>query len=137
MMSDPARLLAQLEDRSLPPADFNHLGHVMAAWQALEEEQDFGAALSRYSRALKAYAASLDAAGKYNETVTVFFLSLIHRHRCETPDASWEAFRSAAPALFDAPDQLLRRHYSSQLLGASLSRECFLMPDLPVSGTAA
>ena len=130
-MTNAATLLTQLENGSLPPEKFNHFGHVRAAWLALEEEGEFAAALTRYSHALKAYARTQGVPGKYNETITVFFMALIHRHRCESGPLDWQAFQTAWPTLFEAPGQLLERHYSQARLNSALARSCFLLPDNP------
>jgi hypothetical protein len=68
-------LLHALERCTLDPADFGHRGHVRAAFAALRADPFAGGA--RVAAAIRAYAASLGAAAKYDETLTRFWIHIV------------------------------------------------------------
>lgn len=91
--------LTALERCELPPHEFTHLAHIRAAYLYLRAS-GFDAALPRIQRAISNYAAHLGRADKYNEAMTVAYLSLIHQHMSARGDAGgWLAFARENPDL--------------------------------------
>jgi hypothetical protein len=97
-------LLADLEAGRLDPARFGHADHVQVAWALLGPQQaGFGPAYQRLRAGLSDLATRAGQPERYNETITLAFLSLVHETLSERPEAaaSFDAFREAAPELFD------------------------------------
>ncbi|HEX6886152.1 MAG TPA: hypothetical protein VF530_22450 [Planctomycetota bacterium] len=122
-------VLDALEDRTLPPARFDHRAHVRAAWECLRREPSLGRALERFARALSAYAAAQGATGKYHETLTVAFVLLIHDRLRRSGPVPWDTFVAANPDLLLWPNPVLARWYSRETLGSEVARRSFVLPD--------
>jgi hypothetical protein len=120
--------LAQLHGLTLPPAQFNHLGHVRLAWLCLKRHPvEDATALA--CGTIAAYAASLGAAGKVHRTITVALMRLMHAAGARRY-ASWSAFADAHPDLLTGAHERLARHYSAALLASEAARASFVAPDL-------
>ena len=126
-----ANFIRALEACTLEEQDFNHAGHVRAAYIYLQSG-DFVESLTRMRRAIRKYAGSLGKPDRYHETITVAYLALIQQLLCERGDGGgWTAFARSAPELFE-PDLLLK-FYSKAQLESELARRIFV---LPRSGTS-
>ncbi|WP_020650549.1 hypothetical protein [Solimonas variicoloris] len=130
MPADDRGLLEQLADGSLPPAAFDHVRHVEAAWQCLQQAPDRAAAEQRFVALLRGYVAALGAETKYHHTLTIALLRLIEARRRQMPQADWDTFAAAHPELFGEARSLVARHYSAQRLGSAAARQDFVEPDL-------
>jgi len=119
-----AEFLAALEDCTLPADSFRHRDHLRAAWAYLER-MPFGAALDRMRATLRGYATSLGQPGRYHETITVAFMSLVQAHRELKPATRWEDFVALNPELF-APG-LLATYYDRATLESPLARRVFML----------
>jgi hypothetical protein len=118
--------IRELESCTLCEQQFNHAGHVRAAYLYLRMG-DFAEGLMRMRRAIRAYAGSLGQPGRYHETITVAYLALIQQLLCERGDGGgWSGFAQAAPELFE-PDLLLK-FYSKAELESALARQVFVLP---------
>ena len=118
-------LIAGFESCTLDGAAFTHAAHVRAAWWYLRQDS-FAGALARFSTALRTFATSKGAAGKYHETMTVAYMALIAERLEQTPDLDWDHFIARYPELL-ARD-LLARHYPEAILTSDLARRVFLLP---------
>lgn len=115
-----------LEACTLEERDFNHAGHVRAAYLYLQSG-DFAESLMRMRQAIRNYAGSLGKPGRYHETITVAYLALIQELLCERGNGGgWSGFARSAPELFE-PDLLLR-YYSRARLDSELARRIFVLP---------
>ena len=130
MTREDEEFLARLEDGTLPPECFHHADHVRAAWLYLTRLPT-AEAIARFSRTLRAYAASLGKADRYHETITWAYLLLVNERIGRGEAANWEEFRAANPDLLDWKDSVLTRYYRKETLGSDLARRVFVMPDLP------
>ena len=125
---DDREFLDALEGCTLPGAAFDHRAHVRAAY-LYSLDADFVTSLGRIERAIRAFAASLGAADKYHETITIAFLSLVRRRMFESgPEESWEAFADAHPDLLDP--QAVARYYPAGELKTRVARHTFVLPEL-------
>lgn len=121
--------LAHLEACTLPEDRFHHADHIHAAWLYLTR---FPApdAIARFSRALRAYAASLGKPNRYHETITWAYLLLINERIRRTESiATWDQFAAAHPDLFNWKNSILLRYYREDTLHSDLARRVFVMPD--------
>jgi hypothetical protein len=120
--------LASLRDCSLPPAQFNHLGHLRLAWLQLRRHP-FEQAVENTCTLIRNYAAHLGAAGKFHWTVTEALLHLLRAAgAANAPD--WPAFVGANPQLATQARACLARHYSAHCLASDAARSGFVAPDL-------
>lgn len=125
-MQTDAAFVQALEACTLPSSRFTHAGHLRAAWWYLRT-YSLGDAIDRFRAALQAYAASLGAARKYHETMTVAWLLLIHERLDDTSRTlDWDTFSARHPELFD--QALLGRYYDGATLESERARRTFVMP---------
>lgn len=123
-LSDGA-LLAAFEAGALQAGQFSHEQHVRIGYLYLTR-MDFGQAVSRVSRGLKALVARLGLSDKYHETITVAFMALINERLGRDGDpGGWPAFARANPDLFDG--DILYRYYDRAELFSEVARRTFVM----------
>jgi len=121
-----AEFIRALEDCTLAEEEFDHVGHVRAAYLYLQSG-DFVASLERMRRAIRNYAGSLGKPDRYHETITVAYLALIQQVLYERGHGgSWAAFARGAPELFEPG--LLLKFYSRARLESALARRIFVLP---------
>ncbi len=124
-------LVRRLETLDVQPGDFDHRGHVLAAWAYLVDE-GIGAGTESFVHSIRRFVTHVGAEDKYHETLTRALLALIAARIQAFPEArrSWLAFEThAADLLLDAP-ALLARHYTSERLASEEARHTFVAPDL-------
>ncbi len=115
-----------LETGRLAPSDFDHAGHVRAAYAYLQSG-DFLATVERMRRAIRAFAGFLGKPERYHETITVAYVALIQEYLHERGNrAGWTAFARATPELFRA--DLLSSFYSPSQLASDTARKLFVLP---------
>lgn len=119
--------LAALEAATLPPAEFDHAAHVRAGYLYLRRHT-FPQATAAMCATIARYSRAIGKPGRYHETITVAFMSLINAQLRRGGDrGDWEAFRAANPQLF-RPDVLLA-YYPRAVLESPEARAAFtLMP---------
>jgi hypothetical protein len=119
----------RVEDCTLPPGLFNHVGHVRLAWTYLQRQAPLQAADSSCA-AIRRYAQALGAAGKFHCTVTVALVRLIaDRHKARLGE-DFAAFLESNAALLADARGALSRHYSDARLQSDDARARFVEPDL-------
>jgi hypothetical protein len=97
-----ADFLQALETASLPPAQFDHLGHVRMAYLYLCL-LPFEAALAKIGSVIQAYARSLGQETRYDPTMTRAYVTLIRMHLDARGDCGgWPDFARRNPELFAA-----------------------------------
>jgi hypothetical protein len=127
MMTDQ-EFARQLEDCTLPPAAFNHAGHVRLAWIYLQE-MDFDDAIAAACDTIQRYAAHLGAAGKFHYTVTAALMAILHAGGAADRSLGWDAFRQRNTDVLRDARAALGKHYSGELLASDAARLCFVAPD--------
>lgn len=121
-------LIAAFEACTLPPSAFPHREHVRLAWAYLRREQ-LAPAIVKFCAGLKAFAASIDKATLYHETVSWAFMLIIQDRIARSPTDDWEAFAAANDDLLRSGRQLLERYYLPVTLDSPLARATFIWPD--------
>lgn len=118
--------LAALEARTLPPAQFDHRGHLRAGFLYLRRH-DFPGACVAMKRAVQGFARSLGKAGLYHETLTVAYLSLIAERLADEPaDLAFDRFLDRYPELCSRA--YFERYYPRGTLDTPEARATFLLP---------
>jgi hypothetical protein len=126
--TDPAFLADFLAAR-LDKADFNHRGHLRAAWLLLQR-LPLDAAVEQACGGIQRLAAALGAADKFHRTRTEALVRLMAQAGAADPTLAWEAFLQQQPLLLRDARALLARHYSPALLDSPEARLHFVAPDL-------
>lgn len=121
----PTETLAALDAGTLDPAAFTHRDHVLAAWEALRQEEFFAAA-DRFATGLRLLTERAGVPEKYSATVTLAFLSLI-AERMEGVGGDPDAFLAANPDILSG--DALSARYSAERLAAPRGRRVALLPD--------
>jgi len=117
----------RFETCTLPPAEFPHRAHLRLAWLYLRDLPPLEA-LGRFTAGLQRFAASIDKAGLYHETITWAWLLLIHERMARGPAAAdFDAFIEVNPDLLTT---ILETYYRPDTLRSDLARRVFVMPDM-------
>ncbi|MBK8251774.1 MAG: hypothetical protein IPK82_03795 [Polyangiaceae bacterium] len=134
MLSDD-EFLAKFRDCTLPPAEFDHVGHVRAGWLYLAEFP-LEVAVERLSDDIRRYAKHLGAEGKFHRTITEALMRLMASHLPAERDLTWQQLIERHPVVVEDARGLLLRFYSEELLASAQARGGYVPPDrrpLPVS----
>jgi len=87
-------------------------------------------AMSRFSSALKRFAANNGKPALYNETITWGYLLLIRDRIARTAETStWEEFAAANEDLLHRGNSILKKFYRPETLNSELAKRVFLFPD--------
>jgi hypothetical protein len=120
-----AEFLAALESCTLPEAEFDHRGHLRAAWLCLRAGP-FPEALARVSAALKRYSSHMGKPDRYHETITVAYMAVINeRLHAGGAHDNWSAFLRDNPDLADR--RLLMHYYRPETLASPAARTVFVL----------
>lgn len=124
-------LVEKFENCTLSGADFNHRNHVRLAWTYLQRFKHLEA-LARFSENLKKFAASLDKANLYHETITYAFFFLIRERISQnenSPLETWEDFAATNPDILIWQNGILTEYYRTETLASDFARKVFILPD--------
>ena len=132
-MTDPKSMsddqfLAAFLDSSMPPAGFDHLGHLRAAWLLLQR-RPLEDAVSETCNAIAQLATRLGVPGKYNRTLSEALVRLMAHGGATDRALSWPDFLAANADLVGSARLVLARHYSDDTLNSAVAQECFTPPD--------
>ncbi len=124
----PRVSIAAFEAADIDADAFDHEAHVYTAWLYLNE-WPLNEAIDRFCHAIRRLTVALSAEDKYHETITWFFLLLIHQRRQHDPSASWQTFRERNRDLVTGAGPLLKQHYTRETLASDVARQTFVLPD--------
>lgn len=132
-MTDPRQMsdesfLAAFLDATMPPAGFDHEGHVRAAWLLLRR-LPLAEAIEAICGGIERLATHLGVPGKYHRTLSQALVVLMAAGGAARPELSWEAFKRANGPLMDDARSLLARYYSPERLAEPAARASFVPPD--------
>jgi hypothetical protein len=120
-------LIRRFESDALP-GEFHHADHIRLAFAYLSEYPVM-AAIERFTRALKGFAAARGKEDLYNETITHAYFFLIRDRMARAGDVGWDRFARQNPDLFVWKSGILSRYYHEATLQSELARTVFLFPD--------
>lgn len=128
-------LLTRFESATLGKGEFSHRDHVRVAWLYLRD-RPLLEALDRFPRGLRHLASTLGADGLYHETVTWFFLLLVHDRIVKGHERDcWETFAAANPDLFSRSSEIMNRFYEPETWQSDAAKRVFILPDRPVAAS--
>ena len=116
-------------DCTLPPADFNHRGHVRIAWINLQR-YPFDEAVRRTCEGIRTYATSLGASAKFHWTITEALMHLLRASGASDDSMSFDRFLDNNAALLADARGRIGMHYTDALLATDNARTGFVPPDL-------
>lgn len=116
-------------DCTLPPAEFNHRGHVRIAWINLQRFP-FDEAVRMTCEGIRAYATSLGASQKFHWTVTEALMHLLRAGGASDRSIPFDRFLDNNAALLADARRRISTHYTEALLATDSARSRFLPPDL-------
>ena len=120
--------LRAFEDLSFPADQFHHREHIRVAWLYLKSS-DATRAAERMTAGIRRFANHDGATQKYHHTLTLGWMRLVAAALVETPeDHSFPQFFAEHAELADK--DLLKKHYSPDLLQSNAAREGWVEPDL-------
>jgi len=123
-------LYIALRDGQLDPESFDHESHIRLAWYYLTQ-WPYEEALVKFNQDFFRFIVLAGAESKYHKTITDALLQLISSHLSdEQCRADWEYFKQDAEPLFSDAFGLLKRFYSTKLLGSDTARKEFKDPDI-------
>jgi len=116
-------------EQGLAPAGFHHADHVRVAF-AYVAQYPFLEAVSKFSAALKRFAAAQGKPQLYHETITWAYLILI-RERCARAGGTptWEEFAQRNADLLVWKGGVLNILYRQETLDSDFARNTFVLPD--------
>lgn len=126
-MSDD-QLLAAFLDSTMPPAGFDHLGHMRAAWLLLQR-RPLEDAVAETCNAIARLATRLGVPGKYNRTLSEALVRLMAHGGATDRALSWEDFLASNATLIGDARGILAQHYCDETLSSPVARDCFMPPD--------
>ena len=121
--------LADFLAARLGKADFNHRGHLRAAWLLLQR-LPLDQAVEQTCTGIRRLAAALGAADKFHHTRTEALVRLMAQAGAADRTLGWETFLQRQPLLVRDARALLAQHYSPALLDSPEARLHFVAPDL-------
>ena len=121
-------LTRALERGEIANEGFHHLSHLHVAWVYLSESESADEAATKMRRTLQKFAASVGQAEKYHETITVFWVLLLHRLRSRCMDEPLENVVQEYPELLEKNFPL--QYYSRETLFSDRARAIWIEPDL-------
>lgn len=126
---DSTTFLKQLEDCSLPPSQFNHVGHIFAGWSYLNKFP-LDIAIEKTANSIQQLALSLGAKDKFNKTLTDAAVYIINVRKQNNPEQDFSDFLSANQDLVIDFSKVIQSHYSKGLLGSIEAKNSYKKPDI-------
>ena len=128
MRSTACELIERFEQDPASEKPFHHADHVRLAFEYLRAFPVLEA-LSRFSAALKRFAAARGKTQLYNETITFAYFFLIRERMAHTEGVTWEEFAECNADLLVWKDGTLSRYYREATLKSEFARNVFVLPD--------
>jgi len=125
---DDQQFITAFRDGSLPAALFNHEAHLRLAFLYIRTH-GVAAATEAICLQLKEYVSGLGAAGKFNATLTIAAIQIVHHFMCKAPEKNFYALLQSYPRLSTAFRHLVEQHYSMDIFANDAARQTYIPPD--------
>ncbi len=121
--------IRQFENQTLDKIHFNHLGHLRLSWLYL---QSYGVeqAIVKISYGIKAYAESLGASTKFNQTITDAIVRIMAKRMSFMSEQEWPLFLQDNSDIVDDSFSVLCQYYTKDILESDLARTSLIAPDI-------
>ena len=129
VIDDEGELVSAFENLSLDPAKFSHRSHLTVGWRYLQR-YGFPQGAAKFIERLTAYVQHVGAAGKYHETITWAYLTLMNEERVlrSRPGETFAELALRRPDLLDHRNGALSRIYGKAQLDSPEARRVFVLP---------
>lgn len=128
MLSD-SEFRYQFENKTLPSAYFDHIGHLRIAWLYLQEFK-LTEASQRVGQGIKDYAESLGAKDKFHYTLTEATVRIIASRLNKQNSQSFNMFLENNPDVVSDLKSVIKQYYSDKLLNSEQAKLAYYPPDL-------
>jgi hypothetical protein len=127
--AEDGQFQSRFESCVLPPAEFDHRGHLRLAYVYLcDHDVDGAHALMRGALSRFLHHHGVDPT-KYHETMTRAWLLAVRHFMELCPESnSGDAFMESDPRMLDS--EIMMTHYSAELLFSDEARKQFVEPDI-------
>ncbi len=134
MNIDINKIATQFQNKTLPKSEWTHLAHIAVAFVEMDTHKDFNIALCALRNKIKEYNLAVgtentDNSG-YHETLTVFWLTIVHEFYNAYPPLSIEEVFNKFTKTRCATSQFSIHFYSKDLLFSKEARHHWVLPDL-------
>lgn len=129
MELDDTEFGQQFENGTLPPALFDHLGHLRLAWIYLKRYGE-GGAIEKACGDIRTYARIHGDGEKFHKTLTVASIKIVNHFVKRTGTEDFSIFILENPRLGHSFKELVGKHYSRAVLGSKEAKVDYLPPDL-------
>lgn len=116
-------------DASLEPSLFTHEAHLRLAWIHISKYGE-EKAIQNITTQIQNYVRQLGVEDKYNETLTVAAIKIVHHFKQKKPMDSFKVFISTYPVLKTHFKDLLAQHYGFDIYTSDAAKAGYLEPDL-------
>jgi hypothetical protein len=114
---------------TLNPLLFTHEAHLRLAWIHIEK-YGVDRAIDNICDQLKRFVCKMDAAHKYNCTLTVAAIRTVYHFRLRSESDDFPSFVQEFPGLNNNFKALLEQHYTLDIFSSEKAKKRYLEPDL-------
>ncbi|WP_196889725.1 hypothetical protein [Aureivirga sp. CE67] len=119
----------QFSNCTIDPKIFSHEAHIRLAWIYIKK-YGLEEAKNKYTFQLKNLTVFLGATSKYNHTVTIIAMRIIHKLIENKENLDFKNFINQNPELNTDFKNLINNHYSFDVFKNDLAKTSFIEPDL-------
>ena len=111
------------------PEDFSHEAHLRLVWIHVKKYGIDKAELNIQTQ-LKKYVEHLGAIDKYNKTLTIASIKIVHHFMSRSPLDRFEDFIMKYPRLKYDFKELIGAHYEIDIYNSEIAKKMFIEPDV-------
>lgn len=124
-----AEFLTAFENCKLPPTLFTHEAHLRLAWLHLKAS-GVEVTVDTILKQIANYAAHFGAPGKFNVTLTVAAIKIVHHFQLKSSSDNFVEFMLEFPQLKSDFKDLISAHYGFDIFNSQRAKVEYLAPDL-------
>ncbi|PWT90064.1 MAG: hypothetical protein C5B54_07870 [Acidobacteria bacterium] len=119
--------LEAFESATIPNGEFKHKDHIRVAYLYLKRD-GFKEGTKRIIEGIQNFARSKNLPNLYHQTITLFWIQMVHQSISKRQVEPYEAFLECNPAL--QRKETIYEFYSPELLKSEEARTKWIKPDL-------
>ena len=119
----------QFQSLSLDPELFSHEAHLRLAWIHLKKYGE-SKAISNIKNQLLAFVDHVGARAKYNDTLTVAAVKMVHHFMKRSSSSNFQEFIFEFPKMKTNFKDLIMSHYKTNIFSSEKARKEYIKPDL-------
>ena len=126
---DDALFETEFADCTLKPSRFNHEAHLRLAWIHINK-YGLEKAIDQISHQLMAYVDHHSSADKFNKTLTVAAIRVVHHFINKSSANTFQDFITEFPQLKKDFKRLMAAHYTADIYNSPKAKREYMAPDL-------